>query len=223
MKKSVVSLLAIATIAVSTLTACGTNTANQSNTSSKNSDATSTSEAENTVANSADSESAAENAPAPTTEDNQDVTEAQTGFTSSPSNSDNWSSIDAQAKYQTHRIGSHEEYDRVVVEYKNDSAGKLSWASEGWADEVIEDGRGLPYDLDSKRAIQIIVGGLSYTEEGDPEIKELNVPADSAIKKVIVSYPFEGYHLINIGRDSDAPYRVTLLENPTRIVVDIQK
>ncbi|MDY5584477.1 MAG: hypothetical protein SPG61_01610 [Arcanobacterium sp.] len=222
MKKSIVSALAIATLTLSTATACGNTASNGTSSTSENTGASTNSQSENSTSTSSETEKAEE----PSSEDNRDAaaTADDTSFTTAASRSDNWSNIDAQAKYQTHRIGTHAEYDRVVVEYQNeDNTKQLSWASEGWADEVVEDGRGLPYDLDSKRALQIIVGGLRYTEDGDPEIKDLSTPTGSALKKVIVSYPFEGYHLINIGRDSDAPYRVTLLENPTRIVIDIQK
>lgn len=150
-------------------------------------------------------------------------TDADTDFTSGMVESENWPSLDAQMVPVATRIGVHDGYDRVVVEY-TDAQAEPSWHSDGWADQALSSGRGDVIDVYGTRSLQIFVGGIAYPETtGELPNLTPEVPAGSFITGVDVEYGFEGQHGITIGADADHDYRISYLSNPSRIVIDIKQ
>lgn len=160
----------------------------------------------------------------PTGDNDGDVsTSAESPFVTGPSESADPLSIDAQTFPVASRVGVHEGYDRVVVEYEKPAAD-IGWSTEGVADSITSAGSGQPVDIDGTVFLQIRVAGLRYPTNDELELSwDPQIPADSIVSAVDVSYPFEGMHEVNIGLSAGSSYRVTVLDNPTRLVVDIQR
>lgn len=122
----------------------------------------------------------------------------------------------------TARVGGHEGYDRVVVEY-DAGEGQLNWGA--WYDDApIQDGSGFTADMEGDMFLTLSVSGVRYPEESEvvDGITTAGLNQSAIIDDVHVDYTFEGMHRIFIGLDEQRPYRVQAFHDPTRLVIDIQ-
>lgn len=121
------------------------------------------------------------------------------------------------------RFGVHDGYDRLVLDLSGN--GEPGWLAE-YVAEPTSATSGLPVDVEGNAVIALSVQGMIYpTEEGaEPyEGPSRIVPTSTgAIRGVVVDSLFEGTLQIFVGVDSELPFRVYLLTNPTRLVVDVQ-
>ena len=121
------------------------------------------------------------------------------------------------------RFGFHEDYDRIVLDVEG--TGSPGWSSE-YVDEPTQQGSGQPVELEGDAALVTTVQGVVYpTEDGAEEYRgpERFEPDPAGIVEEVVYGPvFEGQVEIYVGLDSDQPFRVFGLEDPTRVVIDIQ-
>ncbi|MEY8566047.1 hypothetical protein AALF15_05680 [Corynebacteriaceae bacterium 7-707] len=124
------------------------------------------------------------------------------------------------------RTGSHEDFDRIVVEL--DGTGAPGWRVST-EDSPTSDGSGLPISYDGETALVIDVRGVvtptdstgSTSSTGRTPVHE---KANGVVRSVDVQGVVEGVQRIVIGlKNSDPSYKVTLLDSPTRIVVDITR
>ncbi|MGJ9406316.1 hypothetical protein ACHABQ_08340 [Nesterenkonia aurantiaca] len=121
------------------------------------------------------------------------------------------------------RSGVHEGYDRVVFEYAGD--GVPSWRGE-YTDSAAELGRGEPIEVAGDHILEINVNGPSWAPEDPPEDE---LPSQEyyerdtggAFEEIFIQGPFEAHSQYLIGLDQERPFQVQLLEDPTRLVVDI--
>lgn len=122
------------------------------------------------------------------------------------------------------RSGVHEGYDRVVFEFAGD--GVPSWRGE-YTDAAAELGRGEPIDLAGEHILEINVNGPSWAPGDEPE-DELATQEyyerdrGGAFEEIFIQGPFEAHSQYLIGVDQQRPFQVQLLEEPTRLVVDLQ-
>lgn len=120
------------------------------------------------------------------------------------------------------RSGSHEGYDRVVFEFEGNGTPEFH---AGYSDEPLQQASGLPVDVPGEAALEIMIHGTSLDQT--PDAKYAGKPtlglASGNIKEVTNSGTFESVSQYFIGLDKQRPYKVTVLENPTRVVVDVQK
>jgi LysM repeat protein len=120
------------------------------------------------------------------------------------------------------RLGVHEEYDRVVL----DLAGE---GVPGWLGEYVENptlqGSGAPVELEGDASLKVIVRGVVYpTAQGAEEYQgpqRIDPEATGVVQEVVYGSVFEGQTEIFIGLQSQEPFRVFRLEDPTRVVIDI--
>ncbi|EKU94502.1 hypothetical protein [Actinobaculum massiliense] len=143
------------------------------------------------------------------------------GFDISERQSEGFPALDGtMVEIASSRVAAHDGFDRVVVEYKG--AGNLGWHA-GWDAQAITDGRGEAVDMPGKRFLEVTVANVNIpTDLTDlPEIQPANLGGAKAVAGVQVDFPFEGMHMLHIGADKDRPFRVQVLQNPTRLVVDI--
>lgn len=155
------------------------------------------------------------------TSDPTDTGEDSGDFTTGPSQSADFPDLVGAYLPETARVGGHDTYERVVVEYSGNE-GTLNW-SASYEDAPIQDGSGFEVDMGGEEFLTVWVSGVTYPT-GDPgefEISGLNQA--TAIQDVHVDMPFEGMHTFFIGVDEKRPYRVQVLNDPMRIVVDVQK
>ncbi len=120
------------------------------------------------------------------------------------------------------RSGSHEGYDRVVFEFEGNGTPEFL---AGYSDEPLQQASGLPVDVPGEAALEITIHGTSLDQTPDAKYagKTTLGLASGNIKDVTNSGTFEAVSQYFIGLDKQRPYKVTVLENPTRVVVDVQK
>jgi hypothetical protein len=121
------------------------------------------------------------------------------------------------------RIGTHEGFDRVVVDLGGTGA-------PGWlvrrSDRAVEDPTGDVVDLGGDGVLAVHVTGLGYPfETGVTELPVgTRTEAGTVVTAAEFTGTFEGQTQVFLGLvDPDAPYRVFVLENPTRLVIDVQR
>lgn len=123
------------------------------------------------------------------------------------------------------RTGRHEGYDRVVFEL--DGTGEMT---PGWAvlyvDQANDEGSGNPVEVDGDAILSVLIHGTAYPEDSGVEefAGERVQPEDTeAVKEVVYRYMFEGDTNAFIGVDGERkPFRAFLVEDPLRVVVDVQ-
>lgn len=121
------------------------------------------------------------------------------------------------------RFGAHDGYDRLVLDLVG--TGTPGWLSE-YVDDPTFEGSGGPVELAGDAYLVTHVRGLTYpTEPGaSPYVGSTRFSPASAgvIEEVVVGAVFEGQADIYVGLSSAQPFRVFLLEDPTRVVIDVQ-
>ena len=124
----------------------------------------------------------------------------------------------------TVRAGRHDGFDRVVLDLTG--AGTPTWRAT-YADEPLRDGSGLPAGVAGDAVLQLVVTGMAYPEAGDPVYDGgdfwLDTHPLAAVVEVLRTPPFEGQLQLFVGMSgAPRPYRVFLLEDPARLVVDVR-
>ena len=133
-------------------------------------------------------------------------------------------STDARLSPVDLRFGVHDGFDRVVV----DLAGE---GTPGWRGEYVEDptqqAAGEPVYLLGEAYLQILVSGVVYPTEAGAQPFEsprtITPESGGVIQDVRYGSEFEGQVEIWIGLTSNQPFPVSLLEDPTRVVIDVQR
>lgn len=124
------------------------------------------------------------------------------------------------------RVAEHDGFDRLVVQL--DGTGTPGWQVE-YVDKPRAEGSGETVDVRGDHALQVMISGVTLPE-GDPppwdhyEGPRHFVPEDGGdVDDVDYLGWFEGYSQLFLGIDGDkAPFRVFTLDNPSRLVIDVQ-
>ena len=122
------------------------------------------------------------------------------------------------------RFGRHDGYDRLVLDL--DGSGEPAWRME-YVDEPRGQGSGEIVDLEGGAYLVMSLQNtmLPGEEAGQPEYlgpAAILPPAGGVIREVQWGGIFEGTLEIFIGVAEEVPFRAFLLEDPDRIVMDIQ-
>ncbi|UZN04545.1 hypothetical protein [Cellulomonas sp. S1-8] len=120
------------------------------------------------------------------------------------------------------RTGEHDGYDRVVYELAG-GEGTPGYRV-GYVDQAVEDPSGEVREVDGDTILQVVLIGTTYPVEGGPqEFTEDLRPDEGEIEHVVRPLTFEGMSQSFVGLD-DGPraFRVLVLADPVRIVVDVQ-
>ncbi|MHA2789199.1 AMIN-like domain-containing (lipo)protein [Corynebacterium sp. S7] len=120
------------------------------------------------------------------------------------------------------RVDSHDGFDRVVFEYEGTGTPGFH---AGYTEEPRQQASGNPVEVAGQAYIELIIHGTPMGM-GDPNSPWVQ-PGPWALKTgniegVSHGAVFEGDTQVFIGLDKQRPYSVTVLENPTRVVVDIE-
>lgn len=173
----------------------------------------------------------ASSAPAPSTSAPASATPSPSllpvpeGFATDEQRSPSWPRLGPQIGSGTAvRVGRHSTYDRVVYEFSGSAKPTFRVA---YVDEPIDPVSGDPVEVAGDAFLAVSVTTVTVPDEGDSQ------PADATAASlegtVIAAAPviwggFEGYGEEFIGvRDGQRPFRVSVLADPTRLVVDIAK
>lgn len=132
-------------------------------------------------------------------------------------------SADALLTVTALRTGTHPGYDRVVVELEG--TGTPGWHVER-APVAVEDPTGDTVDLGGEGVLVLYLTGLGYPQ--DTGVAELapgtRAPGGTVVTAVELTGTFEGQTQVFLGlTDPQAPYEVSLLRDPLRVVVDVQR
>lgn len=118
------------------------------------------------------------------------------------------------------RVGRHDTFDRVVLDFSGE--GTPGWfarttSSPGQA------GSGFPVEFKGATSIDLQVNGLAMPSELDGGYHDIGIVpgAGGVVTEVVAGTWFEGQSQFVIGLPQDLPYSIQVIENPTRLVVDI--
>ncbi|MGY2083655.1 AMIN-like domain-containing (lipo)protein [Blastococcus sp. SYSU DS0539] len=132
-------------------------------------------------------------------------------------------SSDARVTVRDVRVGTSDGYDRVVFEVAG--AGTPGWDVR-YVDEASAPGSGAAIEVagDAVLQVQIIGAGYPYDtgveEYSGPD--PLTAPDTGAVTEVLFEATYEGVTTAFIGTGDRTPFRVHLLEDPARVVVDVR-
>jgi hypothetical protein len=131
-------------------------------------------------------------------------------------------SPDALVSVTDVRVGRHEGFDRVVFE--TGGTGTPGWDVR-YVDGAASQGSGDPVEVDGQAVLEVALTGVGYPY--DTGLDEFPIggrvwAADTVgVTEVVFDGTFEGRSVAFVGTGAQAPFRVYLLENPTRVVVEI--
>ncbi|AIT61323.1 AMIN-like domain-containing (lipo)protein [Corynebacterium doosanense] len=119
------------------------------------------------------------------------------------------------------RAGQHSGFDRVVIEFAG--TGTPGWFAS-YTDEPRQQASGFPIEYQGGTAIDLMANGVALPAGPDSTFPVGPTgAAGGAVTGVSHNGIFEGQAQFVIGLDGEPrPYTVTTLENPPRLVVDIQ-
>jgi hypothetical protein len=124
------------------------------------------------------------------------------------------------------RSASHPGYDRVVFEFE----GGLPGFGVGYVDRpIFEDGSGRAIEVDGSAALEVRMERAAGARiAGDKVIRtyrgpsRLRPPDTPAVVEVVKAGDFEAVLRWVIGSRRLVPFKVTLLTDPSRVVVDLE-
>ncbi|QGQ19930.1 hypothetical protein GC089_12775 [Cellulomonas sp. JZ18] len=119
------------------------------------------------------------------------------------------------------RTGEHDGYDRVVYELAGE--GLPGWRV-GYVDQAVDDPSDEVVAVDGDAILRVWLTGTSYPfETGHEEFAQDVRPDDGDVEHVTRPLTFEGRSQSFVGvDDGPRPFRVFLLQDPVRVVVDVQ-
>lgn len=147
-------------------------------------------------------------------------------FSTEPYRSENWPEYD-----QTHgiypvavRSAMHDGFERIVIDHAG--TGIPSMLAQ-YTEEPLAPGSGLPVDIHQDAVIEIIWSGTASIDDIDQdEMMTVNEPIINLnthhALSVVAYAPWEATSSYFIGVDEQRPFAVTILQDPVRLVVDIQ-
>lgn len=148
---------------------------------------------------------------------------APTDWLAEGSQSDGFPTAAGHAFPSSSRVGSHPGYERIVVQYTG-GAADLTWKTTWTKDPIDEKGERI--DVKGDVFLQIDVAGVREPSDVatlPPTLHPGSLAGLSTVKGVSVQYPFEGQHMVLIGLSAKGSYRIQVLKDPSRLVIDVKK
>ncbi|WP_198597920.1 AMIN-like domain-containing (lipo)protein [Blastococcus atacamensis] len=131
-------------------------------------------------------------------------------------------SDDALLTVSTVRVAAQDGFDQVVFELGG--TGTPGWDVR-YVEEAIEPGRGEPVELEGDAVLQVGITGVGYPyDTGIEEFSSagtVTATGTGSVTEVDFLATFEGTTTAFIGTRSQAPFRVHLLQDPQRVVVEV--
>jgi len=120
------------------------------------------------------------------------------------------------------RTGRHDGFDRVVFDVAG--TGTPGWDVR-YVDEAVEQGRGETIPVQGEAILQVTLTGVGYpTETGIQEYdgsQPLPGSGTEVVTEVVWDSTFEGTSVAFVGTTEQTPFRVYLLTDPVRVVLDV--
>lgn len=119
------------------------------------------------------------------------------------------------------RVGTHDGYDRVVYEVGGDG---VPGYRVSYVDQAVQDGSGEPVVVAGDAVLDVWLTGTGIpADTGHAEFGSDVGPREGTVVQVTRPLTFEGMTQSVIGVAGERrPFRVFVLQNPVRVVVDVQ-
>lgn len=177
---------------------------------------------------SAPASSGASHSPAPSA---SDAPAAEPGLDGTrPINADNWmSSVEGLPPVRSDdpakalaltgiRAAVHKGFTRVVLEFSGEGTPGVRTAA--WTDEAVEQGRGLPIQVEGGAVLDLVIDGTPMTASDTPYPSGTHTRAGDL--DVVSDGSFEDNTHVVIGAPAAREFQIGFLSNPVRMVIDIR-
>ena len=147
-----------------------------------------------------------------------------------PINADNWmSSVEGLPPVRSDdpdkalaltgiRAATHEGFTRVVLEFSGEGTPGV-WRG-AWTDEALEQGRGLPIQVEGQAFLDLVIDGTPMTATANPYPSGTHTHAGDL--DVVSDGTFEDNTHVVIGAPATRQFQIGFLSNPVRMVIDIR-
>ena len=147
-----------------------------------------------------------------------------------PINADNWmSSVEGLPPVRSDdpakalaltgiRAATHEGFTRVVLEFSGEGTPGV-WRA-AWKDEAVEQGRGLPIQVEGEAVLDLVIDGTPMTATESPYPSGTHTRAGDV--DVVSDGTFEDNTHVVIGAPTSRQFQIGFLSNPVRMVIDIR-
>ena len=149
-----------------------------------------------------------------------------------PINADNWmSSVSMLPPTRTDnpnkalvltaiRASSREGFTRVVLEFDGEGSPGVRLAQ--WSDQALEQGRGLPIDVEGAAVLELILDGTPMTATSPKGSYPAGEHTRAGNLDIVSDGTFEDNTHVVIGAPTERQFQIGFLSNPSRVVVDIR-
>ena len=131
-------------------------------------------------------------------------------------------SADARVTVSDIRVGGHDGFDRVVLEVGGE--GTPGWDVR-YVDQPSSQGKGDPVEVAGDAVLQLTLTGAGYPYDTGVEEYSADGPLSAsdteAVTEIVFDATYEGTTVAFVGTTTRAPFRVYLLEAPTRVVLEV--
>lgn len=119
------------------------------------------------------------------------------------------------------RVAEHESFTRVVIDIAASQSTPGWWID--WTTEPVQQASGLPVDVSGDSFLDVNIEGIGYPDQASvPSIENGPYPGAGIVEDINLTSIFEARAQILIGVSGPPrSYSVTLLEEPSRVVIDI--
>ena len=147
-----------------------------------------------------------------------------------PINADNWmSSVEGLPPVRSDdptkalaltgiRAATHEGFTRVVLEFSGEGTPGV-WRG-AWTDEAVEQGRGMPIQVEGAAVLDLVIDGTPMTASENPYPSGTHTRAGDL--DVVSDGTFEDNTHVVIGAPTSRQFQIGFLSNPVRMVIDIR-
>ena len=147
-----------------------------------------------------------------------------------PINADNWmSSVEGLPPVRSEdpakalsltgiRAATHEGFTRVVLEFSGEGTPGV-WRA-AWTDEAVEQGRGLPIQVEGEAVLDLVIDGTPMTATESLYPSGMHTRAGDL--DVVSDGTFEDNTHVVIGAPTMRQFQIGFLSNPVRMVIDIR-
>ena len=147
-----------------------------------------------------------------------------------PINADNWmSSVEGLPPVRSDdpakalalnaiRAAAHEGFTRVVLEFSGEGTPGVRKAA--WTDAAVEQGRGLPIQVEGGTVLDLVIDGTPMTASETPYPSGTHTRAGDL--DIVSDGSFEDNTHVVIGAPTAREFQIGFLSNPVRMVIDIR-
>ena len=147
-----------------------------------------------------------------------------------PINADNWmSSVEGLPPVRSDdpakalaltgiRAATHDGFTRVVLEFSGEGTPGV-WRA-AWTDEAVEQGRGLPIQVEGEAVLDLVIDGTPMTATETPYPGGTHTRAGDL--DVVSDGTFEDNTHVVIGAPATRQFQIGFLSDPVRMVIDIR-